>query len=173
MSGRDPIAAKAYRAAYNAANAERIREARRVHYAKNREAVLARNAEWARRNRSAISDAGKRRASRDPEKATAECRRRHAKRRIEIYGVSEADYAARLAAQGGLCAICARPETRRHGRTGTLYQFDIDHDHQTGKVRALLCGACNRALGLFRDDPALLRAAAAYLESHRVQADSA
>ena len=42
--------------------------------------------------------------------------------------------------------------------------FSVDHNHKTGAVRGLLCGSCNRALGLFHDNPALLRKAATYLE---------
>lgn len=53
------------------------------------------------------------------------------------------------------CAIC--------GGTAT----DIDHDHNTGRVRAGLCNACNAALGLLRDDPDLAANAAQYLASHR------
>lgn len=54
------------------------------------------------------------------------------------------------------CAIC-----------GSVKSLSVDHCHTTGKVRNLLCTPCNTALGKFRDDPALLRAAALYLESHR------
>lgn len=43
----------------------------------------------------------------------------------------------------------------------------VDHDHETGKVRKLLCHNCNRALGLLRDDPALLRKSAEYIEQHK------
>ncbi len=43
----------------------------------------------------------------------------------------------------------------------------IDHDHKTGQVRSLLCKKCNGVLGLVDDDPALLRAAADYIERHR------
>ncbi len=70
------------------------------------------------------------------------------------YGLSDADYDALLARQRGVCANCKR--NRRLG---------VDHCHATGKVRGLLCGNCNRGLGLFHDDPELLRAAAAYLEA--------
>ncbi len=58
--------------------------------------------------------------------------------------------------QGGLCAIC-RTAPAEH----------VDHDHVTGRVRQLLCFNCNGGLGQFKDDPAVLRAAASYVERHR------
>jgi hypothetical protein len=61
-----------------------------------------------------------------------------------------------LADQGGVCAICAKAPAAH-----------VDHDHGTGAVRSLLCFNCNGGLGQFKDDPALLRVAARYVESHR------
>lgn len=66
-------------------------------------------------------------------------------------------------AQGGVCAICRQPERTERNRLLT-----IDHDHETGQVRALLCSQCNRAIGLLQDDPAVIRAAADYVQAHRV-----
>jgi len=60
------------------------------------------------------------------------------------------------ATQGDRCAICGEAEPQH-----------LDHDHDNGRVRALLCQRCNNGLGLFRDDPAVLRAAAEYVEEHR------
>jgi Recombination endonuclease VII. len=57
--------------------------------------------------------------------------------------------------QRGLCKIC--------GGVDTHQSLSIDHDHSTGKVRGLLCSACNIGLGYFRDDPVLLEMAASYL----------
>ena len=59
---------------------------------------------------------------------------------------------------GGLCLICKKPPLGKHTRLG------VDHCHATGRVRGLLCNRCNRAMGMFEDDPDLLVAAAAYLQ---------
>ncbi|WP_244524233.1 endonuclease VII domain-containing protein [Geodermatophilus dictyosporus] len=61
-----------------------------------------------------------------------------------------------LEAQGGACAIC-EVQPAAH----------VDHDHDTGRVRQLLCFGCNGGLGQFKDDPTVLRAAARYVERHR------
>ncbi len=82
-------------------------------------------------------------------------RRRELKRR---FGISPEEYAAILKQQGGVCAICAGSPKGRWKR------FVVDHDHRTGKIRALLCAWCNTALGLAQDSPTLLRRMAAYLE---------
>ena len=80
-------------------------------------------------------------------------RTHHLKRR---YGITAADADAMLSEQDGLCAIF-RQAPAAH----------VDHDHKTGAVRALLCFNCNGGLGQFKDDPAVLRAAADYVEEHR------
>jgi len=69
------------------------------------------------------------------------------------YGISDDAYQALVQAEDGRCAICKEAA-----------KLHLDHDHQTGKIRGLLCGACNRAIGMMQDNPARLRAAAAYLE---------
>lgn len=79
----------------------------------------------------------------------------HLRRR---YGITAAEADVMLAAQGGLCALCR-----------TAPDEHVDHDHETGAVRALLCFNCNGGLGQFRDDPELLHVAAFYVEHHRQQ----
>jgi hypothetical protein len=81
------------------------------------------------------------------------------------YGLTGEQYGEMLAAQKGLCAICNQPETAMIN--GLPKVMHVDHDHVTGQIRSLLCGSCNGALGLFKDDPARLRAAADYIEKHR------
>jgi hypothetical protein len=66
-----------------------------------------------------------------------------------------------LAEQGGVCAICKGNEI-----TGRGAYFHVDHNHETGAVRALLCPRCNQGLGLFREDRAVLAAAIEYLNNH-------
>ena len=72
------------------------------------------------------------------------------------YGLTRADVAVLRVEQGDTCAICGAPAPEH-----------LDHDHVTGRIRALLCQRCNQGLGLLRDDPAVLRAAADYVEEHR------
>ncbi|MGA3037754.1 MAG: endonuclease domain-containing protein [Vulcanimicrobiaceae bacterium] len=75
--------------------------------------------------------------------------------------------------QGGTCAICRTPwnECRKsHGlhNDGTFLQhLEVDHDHETGKVRGLLCGDCNIAIGKLYDDVDSCRRAADYLRRAR------
>ncbi len=57
------------------------------------------------------------------------------------------DYDAMYTKQGGVCAICQQPETS--SRNGKVYRLAVDHDHNTGKVRGLLCFKCNSAMGSF------------------------
>lgn len=78
-----------------------------------------------------------------------------------LYGMTAEEFDARLAAQGGVCAICGTPEWNGKGD-----HPHVDHCHETSQVRGLLCRGCNNGLGNFGDDPARLRAAADYLEAH-------
>ena len=77
------------------------------------------------------------------------------------FGITLEEYERMLAEQGGVCAVCHQPENVAREQA-----LAVDHDHVSGKVRALLCNRCNRAIGFFRDDPVALRAAAEYLENH-------
>lgn len=73
------------------------------------------------------------------------------------YGLTQADFDALLASQGGVCAIC------KGDRNGPGARFHVDHCHNSDKVRGLLCGRCNTAIGLLQDNPEIADAAAAYL----------
>ncbi len=71
------------------------------------------------------------------------------------YGISLEDYTAMLLKQGGVCAICEGACT-----SGRL---SVDHCHNTGRVRGLLCRTCNTAIGLLDDSPTLVAVALKYL----------
>lgn len=80
-----------------------------------------------------------------------------------LYGISLADYDALLAAQNGRCAICFDlPGARK---------LAVDHCHQTGKIRGLLCQTCNTGMGQLRDSPELCERAAQYLRRARGDRD--
>jgi hypothetical protein len=165
--------------AYRAANRDKIREANRRHYLANREKRLAdakRNHDENREARLAQRQARRRdpvagpalRAYENakkarwvaahPEEAKAMHRRAHEKARLATHGLTPESYAAMLVAQEGACAICRREFDQRPC---------IDHDHETGAVRGLLCRPCNSAIGLLRDDTAAMLRAVEYLGRSR------
>lgn len=78
------------------------------------------------------------------------------------YGIDLQDYEVMLKSQENCCKICGSKETNRKN---TEY-FAVDHCHETGKVRGLLCYNCNSGLGKFKDNPELLEKAIDYLLSN-------
>jgi len=75
------------------------------------------------------------------------------------YGVDLNDYERLLEEQEGCCAICGvTPENEPYG------VLSVDHNHDTGEVRGLLCNACNRVLGFAKDSKQVLKKAYAYLD---------
>jgi hypothetical protein len=93
----------------------------------------------------------------------SQCKRCHNRASNEAYwlrqyGIPRTAVEQIRAKQSDRCALCAEPHPEH-----------LDHDHSNDFVRALLCQRCNFALGLLRDDPSLLRAAADYVEIHRIR----
>ena len=72
------------------------------------------------------------------------------------YGISLEQYNEMYEKQGGVCAVCKEESNKK---------LCVDHDHNTGQVRALVCDRCNRAMGAANDDPTILKLCAEYLES--------
>ena len=131
---------------YHEKNVDKIRAKKQRHYEENREEYYARLRRWTEEN---------------PEKAAIKRRRNWLMRTFKI---TPAEYDEMLKSQGGTCAICYQddPSGRR---------LAVDHDRSCcpgkkscGKcVRALLCGNCNRGIGMFQDDPKVAQAAVDYL----------
>jgi len=116
-----------------------------------REAKNIANREWHRRN----PEAAKKWRVNNPEKRKASSRRSNL---LRHYSLTIDQFDAILESQGRVCAICA-------GEAGPK-GFAVDHDHSTGTVRGILCMPCNTALGMMKDNPARLIAAANYLKGH-------
>ncbi|PSM39982.1 recombination endonuclease VII [Streptomyces dioscori] len=71
------------------------------------------------------------------------------------YGLTPAELDAMIAEQQGICCICLSAPAGH-----------VDHDHETGRVRGVLCFSCNAALGQFKDRPDVIRRAATYVEGN-------
>jgi hypothetical protein len=111
-----------------------------------------------------------------PDCKTCQAVTRRAEHLRRVYGITPDEYDLMADAQGGVCAICKRPpsqmgikvkgEWRRRAPREGLDKLVVDHDHETGKVRALLCQKCNAGIGNFGEDVSLMAAAIEYLERH-------
>ena len=125
---------------------EAVRSAQRAKYERNRESVLAAVKAYGDANADRIAE--RKRAkyrSWDPE-----ARREASLRRL--YGIGVDEFNRMAAVQGGLCAIC-----------GVQDRLCVDHCHTSGALRGLLCGKCNKAIGLFDEVPDRMQRAMAYL----------
>lgn len=88
-----------------------------------------------------------------------EIKLKYRRRMIEkSFGIPYSEYEAMYEKQGGKCAICLGEEPCARND-----HLAIDHCHESGKVRGLLCSSCNRALGLFKDSIEILESAKRYL----------
>ena len=79
---------------------------------------------------------------------------RRERRLGRLYGMNLEEYQNMYDAQNGNCAICGKHEDKLH----------VDHSHDNGEVRALLCGNCNRGIGIMQDDISILESAINYLK---------
>lgn len=78
------------------------------------------------------------------------------------YGVDEEWFASLSLKQKGVCAICGQFDG-----TGKWKKLVIDHDHNTGKIRGLLCNECNRGIGYLKDSVDILEKSVEYLKQHK------
>jgi hypothetical protein len=74
----------------------------------------------------------------------------------KTYSLGPGQYDQLYEFQGGKCWLCQRA-------TGARKRLAVDHNHETGEVRGLLCGPCNKLIGWYRDSPETFERAAAYL----------
>jgi hypothetical protein len=132
-----------------------FKKAAKARYEADPATAIARVKRWQQENADRLN-AYRRQRRLEPEVKARE-RAGHLKRK---FGLNIEQYDQMLRAQGGGCAICGsgRPQSGK-------YSLHVDHDHQTGVIRGLLCFRCNNAVGDLDDDAGLLRRAAEYLEA--------
>lgn len=139
-------------------NKVRVLAAAREYKLEHRDEIKARSKSYASENKERIDTylTGYRERNRDM--LLARGRKNTLKK---VYGLTPEDFDRMAANQNGLCAICGGPPEKSKNK------LDIDHDHITGKVRGLLCGSCNKGLGMFKDDDDLVFLAAQYLRKNK------
>jgi len=115
----------------------------------------------------------------DRERRTAYCREWRKSNPAKVkntdlkrnFGITLDDYNGMLKSQNFKCAICGHPETAINPRSNKPFDLAVDHCHETGSVRALLCQNCNHAIGNFKDSTDLLTNAINYLQAHAPSGD--
>ena len=130
-----------------ACNRERQRDWRQ----KNPDAHRADVAAWRKYNPDKVAQYARNWRTRNPEKARANNLR-------DNQGITQKQYDDMHEAQNGCCKICGTNKSTGRGK-----KLEVDHCHRSLQIRGLLCHRCNTGLGYFKDDPAILQSAIAYL----------
>lgn len=139
---------KQYDILYRKANKEKCAAGNKEYYEANKAERVAINSAWLKENPVEAKRAGRTWRDNNVESRKnkdLKCR----------YGITSDTYKELLAQQQGVCAVCSRPETSK--QDGKIRSLAVDHDHKTGKVRGLLCKACNLAIGLLNDNPVFVQ----------------
>lgn len=161
------------RALWKAKNKDRLTAYKAEWYMANKERTAPARRAWREQNRDKVSEQRKKAYTQNPEsykKRVRDYRRNNSDKVAESsmffhlkkkYGMSPDDYQILLKNQGGVCAICKGPPTGTGKKNGRYY---VDHDHNTGAIRGLLCHGCNTGIGHLKDSKEVLVSAIAYLE---------
>jgi hypothetical protein len=150
----------AQRKAYREANKEKVNALQRSSYERNKESRRAKDRERYEKEKPKRLAGVKAWRDRNPGKV----------REYQLlikFGISLAEFDAKLAAQKGACAICGLLFDSRQKATSA----HVDHCHETKKVRDLLCGNCNTGLGMFNDNASVIAKAFGYLLRHSKKED--
>lgn len=82
------------------------------------------------------------------------------------FGITLEDFKKMKLSQNNKCAICSKEETALDKRAGRIKELAVDHCHKTGKIRSLLCGNCNQALGKIKENFDVALKIAKYIQEH-------
>jgi hypothetical protein len=145
---------KIYRAQYYKERSEEIKAKAKNYYSNNKEKAAESKQKYYQKNKDKWAEAAKRMMEKDPERVKMYKRKWRLKTQ---FGITLDEYDRLLKVQNNTCAICGSDHNEEE--KGLF----VDHNHQTGAVRGLLCSSCNTALGLFRDSPSLISNAFSYL----------
>lgn len=155
-----------WRARYRAEHPEKERATRRTFYLRHRERLKAKSREYGQthRQQKAVSDRAyrARNLERIKTRLRASVDARRARRRLYSHQIGTAAYRLLLVAQDGRCAICKVELVDAIGRKNGRSPH-IDHNHETGEIRGLLCGFCNLGIAHFKESIESLAAASVYL----------
>jgi len=126
---------------WQAANPEKVKAIAARTRSKNRQYHRDRSKAWYRANK-------------------AYCKKKRRAACLKQYGLTPKEFDKKLAEQGGTCAICTGPPANRWNR------YAVDHDHETGKNRGLLCARCNLAIGQLQENEDIMKKCIEYLRLH-------
>lgn len=147
-------------------SSEERKATQRAYYLKNRDKFLARNKAYYEQNKDRFYINNRNYYLNNLGRVRKYNRNSYLSR---THKLTLEEFEALLSQQGNVCAICGT-DTPGGGRA----VFSVDHDHETGQIRGLLCHGCNVGLGHFLDDPQLLLKAADYLlEARKLREEAA
>lgn len=141
-----------YRQDWYAANKQKALDYRAEYYQQNRLEIREKDRRYRRVHKDQVNHSNREWRKRNPEKY----KRQMYVSQLKQYGLTPEAYERMLLSQDGACAICRKQNLK----------LCIDHDHASGKVRGLLCYACNNVLGCSKDSEEILRKAIEYLYEH-------
>ena len=131
---------------YRTEHPDRIKASKKKYYENNKDKFNKQACEWRKNN---------------PEKLSVI----HRKAALKAdYNITPEQYNQMLNEQHSVCAICGKPETSINPRNNMPRCLAVDHDHNTGKIRGLLCSRCNTALGLLNENKETVSKLVLYLE---------
>ena len=171
--------------------AELKRQKAREHYQNNKQKYIDRAEQWRINNKEKVNKIRKKYRDKNTEYPLAyyeknkekinarnrtnqklphnvEKRRLRAKNKWlkQQFGITEDQYNEMSLKQNHLCAICFKPETSYDPTWKKVKKLAVDHCHETGKIRGLLCGRCNMSIGRFEDSIKILESAISYLKNN-------
>lgn len=133
-----------YNEDYKKLNKEKLLERKREYREKNREKIRIAARDYSKRSKLKIKEYG-----------------------LKKYNITFKDYENMLTNQNNVCKICNNPEKALNFKSNEVKSLAVDHCHNTGKVRGLLCGNCNLILGSVNDSIELLETMIQYLKEHK------